>query len=214
MAFTSKKIIESVQKLLWPKVNIAGLEIKEGSIRIAKLDDGKLSQAAIVLGPGIIENGEIADKARLAENLRSLHGQFGKPDEKIPVIALVPSINIYTQVFNLPILSKGNLEEAAQLNLQSISPIDWNASYADWQQIGEQEKEGKAELLGAFASKSVLDGYAKAVFAAGFIPVAVEFPALAIARTIKELAAGVDLENPQVVLNVGSDGINFMVLKI
>ena len=213
MAFTSKKIIESVQKLLWPKVNIAGLEIKEGSIRIAKLDDGKLSQAAIVLGPGIIENGEIADKARLAENLRSLHGQFGKPDEKIPVIALVPSINIYTQVFNLPILSKGNLEEAAQLNLQSISPIDWNASYADWQQIGEQEKEGKAELLGAFASKSVLDGYAKAVFAAGFIPVAVEFPALAIARTIKELAAGVDLENPQVVLNVGSDGINFMVLK-
>ena len=141
--FSFKKILALAKKLLWPEVNIAGLEIKEGSIRIVRLEAGKLKQASVVLSPGIIENGKIADKVKLAESLRSLHRQLGKPDEKIPVIALVPSINVYTQVFNLPILSRESLKEAAQLNLQSISPIDWNASYADWQQVGEQEKEGK-----------------------------------------------------------------------
>ena len=213
MAFSFKKITELAKNLILPKVNIAGLEIKEGSVRIAKLEDGKLKQAAIVLNPGIIENGKVSDSRKLAENLKSLHLQFAKPNEKISVVVLIPSVNVYTQVFNLPTLSKESLEEAAKLNLQSISPIDWNASYADWQKIGEQEKDGKVELLGAFSAKTAIDEYVKAISAAGFIPVAIEFPALAIARTIKELAAGIDLEKPQVVLNVGSDGINFMVLR-
>ncbi len=213
MAFSFKKITELAEKLIRPKVSIAGLEIKEGSVRIAKLEDGKLKQSAIVLSPGIIENGKISDSKKLAESLKSLHLQFAKLNERIPVIFLIPSINVYTQVFNLPVLSKESMEEAAQLNLQSISPIDWNASYADSQKIGEQEKDGKVEFLGAFSSKTAIDEYIKAISAAGFIPVAIEFPALAIARTIKELAVGVDLEKPQVVLNVGSDGINFMVLR-
>ena len=141
-----KKIAESGKKLLWPKVNIAGLEIKEGSIRIAQLEDGKLKQSSIVLEPGIIDSGKVTDKKRLTESLKALHSQFGKPNEKIPVIALAPSINVYTQVFNLPFLSKESLKEAAELNLRSISPIDWNVSYADWQQVGEQKKEEMVEV--------------------------------------------------------------------
>ncbi|MBI4991746.1 MAG: pilus assembly protein PilM [Candidatus Harrisonbacteria bacterium] len=193
---------------------IAGLEIKDVAIRICQLqNDGSLKKSAVILEPGIIENGRIKDKEKLAENLKRLHQQFSLPKEKTPVILLVPSINVYTQVFNLPPLADGNLADAAKLNLVGISPIDLNLSYADWEKIGVREQDGRLEILGAFANSMVINEYIGSLVEAGFVPVAVEFPALALARSIKEFAAGVDIEKPQVVLNVSSDGIDFMVLR-
>lgn len=208
-----RKFLLKLKNLLWPQVAIAGLEIKDVAIRIAQLQDNSLKKAAVVLEPGIIEAGKIKDKKQLIVRLREIHGQFARPKETVPVVAVMPSENIYTQVFSTPILPEAGLEEAAGLNLKSISPIDLSAAYADWQKVGTQEKEGKVELLGAFAGSSVIDEYVDALKQAGFAPIAAEFPALAIARTIEALAAGIDLEKPQVVLNVASDGIDFMVLK-
>ena len=201
-------------KLIRPASSIAGLEIKDVAIRICQLqDDGSFKKSAVVLEPGIIENGKVKDGAKVIENLKRLHQQFSLPKEKIPVILLIPSVNVYTQVFNLPFLPEQDIAEAAKLNLAGISPIDLNTGYADWEKIGAREQDGRLEMLGAFANSAVINEYTQSLAEAGFVPVAVEFPGLALARTIKEFAAGIDIERPQVVLNVSSDGIDFMVLR-
>ncbi|MBI3045980.1 MAG: pilus assembly protein PilM [Candidatus Harrisonbacteria bacterium] len=213
MVFSFKKFLEFSKGLLFPKTNIAGLEIKDTVLRIAQFQDGLLKKAAVTLEPGVIGGGRVKDKARLIAGLKRLQAEFAGSKEKVLAILSVPSANVYTQVFNTPLLSGQSLEEAANLNLKSISPIDLGAGYADWQEIGLQEKDGKLEVLAAFADRAAIDDYQQCLESAGFAAVAVEFPALAISRAIQALAVGIDIEKPQVVFNVASDGIDFMVLR-
>ena len=205
--------LKKVKKILQPAQNIAGLEIKDTAIRIAKLEDGVLKKSAFILEPGIIEDGQIKDSRRLVLALKKLHSEFFNTQERIPVILIVPSAAVYTQVFSAPLVSGASLEEAAKLNLESVSPLDLNNAYADWQKIGVREKDGKLDMLGAFIERPVSDAYFQVLKTAGFLAAAVEFPSLGIVRVIKEFGVGVNPENPQVVLNVASDGLNFMVIK-
>lgn len=208
-----KKIFYFLKNLLWPQSNIAGLEINDIALHIAQLNNGALKRAAIILEPGIIENGIVKDGNLLIQGLKRLHNQFSGANEKVPVVFSIPSVNVYVQMFNVPFIAGRNFDEAVKLNLETISPIDVSKSYYDAEQINKQEKGGKIEALGAFASSEVVDEYVEILDESGFIPVAAEFPALAIARSIKELGAGIDFEKPQVVLNVASDGINFMIVR-
>jgi hypothetical protein len=213
MKLSFDSVSKFFQKLIWPSSSIAGLEIKDAAVRIVKFENGELKKAAVLLEPGVIESGRIVDRARLLESMKKLHSQFERRNVKVPAIVVVPSSNVYAQVFTAPSLQGEKLEEAAKLNLASISPLDLKAAYADWQQVGVQEREGKFELLGAFASSVVIDEYASVLNESGFVPVAIEFPGLSIARTIKNFAADIDIEKPHVVLNVSSDGVDFMVLR-
>lgn len=208
-----KKFWKNFNRLLFPKENIAGLEIKDTALRIAQFQDGLLKKAAVPLELDVIKDGWIKDKPRLIAGLKRLRAEFAQPKEKTLVIASIPSANAYTQAFNTPLLSGQSLEEAANLNLKSISPLDLKDAYADWQVIGIQEKDSKLEFLAAFADSSVINAYRECLEAAGFAIIAVEFPALAISRAIKELAVGVEIKSPQIVINVASDGIDFMVLR-
>ncbi len=209
-----KKMISVLRRLFFPHEAIAGLEIKDAALRIARISDGKLIKEGILLEPGIIEDGAIKDRSRLVAQLKNLRNQF-TPDEKnkIPVIAIVPSSMVYVKVFSLPLLNEQSKAEAIQLNLQGISPIDFKMAYSDWELLGDKGKDAGSEILGAFARREAIDSYASAIEEAGFSAVAIEFPALAIARAIKQYAIGIDLDKPQVVINVSSDGIDFMVLK-
>lgn len=201
-------------RLIFPQEAISGLEIKDAALRIARITSGKLKKEGVLLEPGIIEDGVIKDRARLVSQLKDLRSQFAPVEkDKIPVIAIVPSSIVYAKVFSLPLLSEESRAEAIQLNLRAISPIDFKLAYSDWEQLSDREKDGSSEILGAFARQDAVDSYASVLEEAGFSPVAIEFPALAIARAIRQYAVGIDLDKPQVVVNVSSDGIDFMILK-
>lgn len=214
------KLNDNFWKLILPDEDIAGIELKDSGIRIARIRNTgnsknpsqEFRKEGVPLEPGIIEDGIIKDKVRLIAQLRALKEQFdpGK-NEKTPVIAVIPSSEVYVQVFPLPALGEEAKLEAIKLNLQSISPIDYSSAYADWEQI--EEKDNQIQILSAFAGREIVDSYAEVLMAAGFTPAAVEFPALALARAIKEFAVGVDFEKPHVVINISSDGIDFIILK-
>ena len=210
-----KNYLQVLRRLLIPRQNIAGLEIKDAALRLARFEeDGTLKKAALVLEPGIIdEDGEVKDQARFVNSLRKLREEFQSDKEHLPVIAIIPSVLVYAKAFSVPQLAPGKLDQAAQLNLESISPIEFGTSYADWQLIGPREKDGGIEFLGAFVSRKPIDVYLKALAAAGFAPAAIEFPALAISRALKEYSSGADFIRPLVGVNVSSDGIDFFVLQ-
>ncbi len=200
------------QWLILPREIIAGLEFKDTALRIAQMENGVFKKEGFLLEPGIIEDGIVKDKARLIVHLKALRAQFApEKKEKIPVIAIIPSALIYTQVFSLPTLGEESKIEAIKLNLQSLSPIDFNQVYSDWEQL--DAKDRKEEFLSAFARKDIVNAYVEAMQESGFTPVAIEFPALAISRAMKESAVGVDFKKPQIVVNITSDGIDFMVFK-
>lgn len=207
-------------QLILPQQEIAGIELKDSGIRIALIRRGGTAKAptqefkkeSILLEPGIIEDGIIKDKVRLVAQLKSLKAQF-EPEkkEKVPVIATIPSSAVYVQVFPLPALNEEAKLEAIKLNLQSISPIDFASAYSDWEQI--EEGDNKVQILSAFASREIVDAYVGVLSEAGFSVVAVGFPAIAMARAIKEFAVGVDFDKPHVVINISGDGIDFIILK-
>ncbi|OGY64206.1 MAG: hypothetical protein A3I89_02290 [Candidatus Harrisonbacteria bacterium RIFCSPLOWO2_02_FULL_41_11] len=221
----NKFVFGKLLKLLNPQVTIAGLGIGNAAALIVQFENGALKKSSVVLAPGIIEKGKVKDRNKFVGGLKKLHEQFvprksvwdfagfSKSKEKIPVIVSLLSENVYTQIFSTPILPSEKLEEAAKLNMESISPANFDANYFDWQEAARDEKSGKIEFLGAFMDKSAVNEYVSALAEAGFIPIAVEFSALAIARTVKEFSVGIDLEKPQVVLEIGGDGIDFMVFN-
>ncbi|MDE2001463.1 MAG: pilus assembly protein PilM [Patescibacteria group bacterium] len=197
-----------------PAHPIAGMEIKDAAIRVARIEKGVLVRDGIALEPGIIEDGMVKDAARLEERLQALHHQLTKRQkEKVPVVLVVPSSIVYSKVFALPPLTGKQKEEAVQLNLQSVSPMPFTEAYSDWEEIASENRDLQIEILSSFARKANIDPYLAALRRAHFVPAAVEFPALAIARAMKTYAVGLDFKEPQVVVNISSDGIDFMVLK-
>lgn len=196
-----------------PKPLIGGLEISESTVRYV-LIGGKSEPvlSSIELVPGIVENGRVKDREALESIFLKIHSRIAlKPKKKIYVVISVPENEIYAQLFSLPFAAEVNLDEAAKLNLQMISPIDFNEAYSDWQKIeGSGAGSGQIQLLGAFIQKSVIDDFAAVFRKTHFIIVAVEFPALALSRLIKDRFSST---GQLMALRVSAAGLSFLFVK-
>lgn len=192
-------------KFLNPAPQIGALEISDLALKFLRIEDGKLIQAAVQLPPGVVVGGKVADKAKLISTLRGLHQQTH-------VILIIPSANVYIQPFSMPLVSEKNLKETAELNLQTISPIDIKTSYYGYEMVGET-KQGQLEAIGAFANSQVVDDFVAALKEANFGVIAVESPGLALARLIKEYAANLKNDTPYLVINLSGDGPELMIMK-
>ncbi|MDP3947291.1 MAG: hypothetical protein Q8Q41_01190 [bacterium] len=217
-------LLGRILKRLNPTPSIGGLEISESALRYILLRNGVLETAALKLPPGILEGGRVKDAANFVAALKNLRGQIPVPPKRsVHVIASFPSEPVYVQAFSVPFLAEGNLDEAAQLNLQMISPMDPKETYHDWQQIegssaasppaGGVSASGGFELLGALIESNTADAYASALKEAGFVPLAAEFPSLSLTRLVKEEGASFDPQMPTVIINVSSDGIDFAIVR-
>jgi len=201
-------------KLINPLPPVGGLAVTDTSLRFVLMSEGqKLKAASLKLPPGIVLNGKIKDAQNLKLAFKNLHAQIAPRAKPIHVIVALPEALVYTQSFSIPLLAEEKLGEAAALNLQMISPIDFGSVYSGWQKVGESFTEGgELELLGAFAESASVDELARILGEAGFIVTAVEFPALALARVV-----GANRENgnaePMILVDVSQDGTTLMILK-
>ena len=202
----------NLKKYLNPAPNIGGLEISDLTLRFAALENGRLRQGLVQLPPGIISGGKILDRAKAIAALRALHTQIASLKKILHVVVLIPTNNVYTQAFAMPLVPEKNVRETALLNLQSISPIDINSAYYDFQLIGENKK-GQLEAIGSFVNRAEVDELTSALKESGFSAVAVEFPALAVARLVKNYGAGLKPDSPYLAIYLGSDGPDLMVIK-
>lgn len=197
-----------MKSLFRPTVIIYGLEISSSAIHLVWLERNKLKKESVALGPGIIKDGRLKNREKFLEAFLNLRPRLDGGGI-IPTVISIPANNVQVRSFNLPAVSETDLPAAAALNLQMISPIDVRTAYYDWQKLSVQG----GEFLGAFVRRDIADEYFAVLNEAGFEAVAVEFPALAIARLIKEQSAAADLSKPQIVLTVSSDGLEFLVVK-
>src|SRR3990167_4899887 len=132
---------------------VGGLEINDLNLRFAYIKKGNVFSTSVKLEPETIKDGKIQDRQNFLKALNKLHSQISSYSrKKICVIATIPDNNVYAQIFNLPESAEAQLEEAAKLNLQMISPIDFERAYSDWQAVGKSRENG-FEILGAFINR-------------------------------------------------------------
>ncbi len=197
-----------------PSPKVGGLEISEADIKYAAIHGKRVFTVLERLPLGVIEGGVVKDAGQLKKILQGLHNKVvGRRNKKTAIILNIPDVNVYTQVFGLPFVASANLEEAVRLNLQMISPIAFENAYSGWQQVGETEAEGgQFEILGAFASRTIVDEYTNILEDANFSFVAVEFPSLALTRFLGSdgKMGGFD---SLILIRLSSSGLSFSIIK-
>ncbi|MDP3052703.1 MAG: hypothetical protein Q8N22_01955 [bacterium] len=208
----NKKFL-SILKKLSSQPAIGGLEISDSAIRFLRIDDGKIATASLRLPPGIILDGKINDRQNFLAALKNVHSQLTriKKVSKIHAIICLPVSVVYSQSFSIPIINHENLANAAELNLQMASPIKLEKAYSDWQTISKNTNQ--MDALGAFVENSIVDEYDQCLSESGFSPTAFEFPALSLCRLIKDLGPAIDIDKTYLVVNVSSDGLNFLIIR-
>lgn len=215
MKFPFNKII----KALAADPPVGGLEISDTAVRFVLLNEDRsvARQAAVKLPAGAVRGGRVADAGAFLSALVALRAEIGGRRDMAVIISL-PAAPVYAQVFSLPLLPKAQLEEAARLNLRMLSPIDFDAAYADWQAVGDNEHPpaggaaGTVDALGAFVESSVVDEHARLLARARFLPVAVEFASLSLARLAHE-SPEINPHDSYVVFSITGDGVTLLILK-
>jgi len=193
---------------------VGGLSVSDSAIRYFKKDENnKVTTASLRLPPGIVEDGKVKNRD-LAVNafnqIRSMIGASG--GSPVEIIMSVESGVAYSQFFTLPQLDAAGIKEAAELNIQMISPINIAHAYYGYQMIGEASGGIGFEFLGGFVPSTVIDDWLSVLKEANFITVAVEFQALSIVRAAME-DGGLDAKSINIVLDVSSEGLDIMIVK-
>ncbi len=214
MKLNLRSIISQLKSLFTSRLAIGGLEVSHTGLKFLLVRNATaVVQASLKLPPGIIEQGLIKDPKNFSAALKSLHDQISTPSKSISVILVIPSTLIYAQPFSVPLLSEKEFEEAARLNLETVSPTDIGETYHDWQQIKENRQLGHVDLLGAFANAKIIDEYTNLLREANFKPIAIEFPGLALARLVKERWAELRASEHYLLIYVNSEGILMTILQ-
>jgi len=205
-----KKILYLLNKLS-SQPEIGGLQINDSAFQFVLFGKGKPQTAVLRIPPGVIKDGRIQNRNAFIELLNQFH-QIIEPDKKnkkIKVIVSLPQGLVYTQNFSIPNIDVSLIDESARLNFQIVSPLPPEQVYAAWQVISESQEQ--YELLGALAEKNVIDEFITVLNEANFVPIAFEFPALALARLISY--AQTTVPQSLLILNVSSDGLGFFIIK-
>lgn len=211
--FIKKKTARFIE-LLKPVPFIAGLSVTDSSLRYFEFKGGKERSVSLRLPPGIIEGGKIKDRENLIAALKTVHKEASKGShDPLKLVLSLQGNTVFAQTFTVPSISEYNLDEAAMLNLQMISPVDIKQSYYSWQRIGRSSRDAsQIELLGAFIPKDTVDQYVSALTEANYQVVAVEFSSLSIVRSIN--STGIFAKDvPYVICEVGSEGLEFLIVR-
>ncbi len=208
-------VLRKYARLLNPEPKIGGLEVTDVAVRfLMPHGEGETFTVSLRLPPGTVARGRVADPNQLARALRDIRARISRAKRPAPVVLVLPAEIVYLRAFSLPAFVGERLADAATLNLEMLSPLPIAQVYASWQRIGEHaDAESQIELLAAFAERAVVDVYVASLVAAGFTPVAIEFPALALGRLIAAEGAGLDAGASHLVIHVANDGVGVTILR-
>ncbi|MBU6500675.1 MAG: hypothetical protein KGJ89_03570 [Patescibacteria group bacterium] len=207
---------EKLLSILKVRQNVGGVEISDLALRFANFDGENWRISGVRLEPGILDGGKIKNREKFIEALKTLKLQAlgeDKARKKMSIVASLSSISIYSQVFSLPIIEGENLSKAIDLNVQMVSPIEAAQAYSGWQTVGEDQSSLRLEILSAFIDRSVVDGMSQAFRDAGFMMIAMESRALALARLLRTEGVGFDPLKAYILISLDNSGLDFLIIR-
>jgi hypothetical protein len=208
--------LEKLSKILKIKQDVGALEISDNVIRHLNFNGKNWVLNGVRLAPGIMSNGEIKDYKAFVEALYELRRQIfknKKSSKKLNVLVTLSSIDVYTQIFNLPLIEGENLQKSIDLNLKMIAPKDISKLYSSWEIIEESKQFMHIEVLASFIDKKIIDDLTKALIETNFIVRSIEFKNFSLARFMREKVLNFDKEKFYLVVTIDDSGIKTLILK-
>ncbi len=209
-----KSFLAGLGEKLNPTPIVGGFSVSDVSIKYLSLKNNSqiIAKSALRLPPGIIKNGELLDEANFAKALNSIRKSLGVKGN-VNIVLNLPQSLVFTQSFSIPLVSESDLGDALNLNMQMVSPINFEEAIYDSERIGENfDSTSKIEYLGAFANKAAVEKYIKIFKICGFYISAIEFPALSLTRLL-ENESRFQKEKSYIFLDIVPDGISLLAIK-
>ncbi|MDD5099074.1 MAG: hypothetical protein PHP35_01915, partial [Candidatus Colwellbacteria bacterium] len=205
--------ISSIVKVIkrMSSVSVAGgLSVSDSAIRYFRIEDERPVSVSLRLPSGIVEGGRIKNRTLAVAAFTEFRSMI--PGDKSPeVVVTLGSGSVYSQFFTLPQLDPAGVKEAAELNLQMISPISIDQAYFGYQFIGEANGGTGYEFLGGFVQSSVVDEWLSVFKESDIIPVVIEFQSLSIVRAAS--LAGMGADQAKLIVDVSSEGMSIMIAR-
>jgi hypothetical protein len=207
-------VLKKFLKKLNPIPPVGALSLGDSVVRFLLIDEaGKLIASSFKLPPHTITKGSIENRAVFLHALREFRLTLNTSKTPLHVVLVLPPGLVYVQPFSLPALPPDRLSEAAALNLQMISPLDFSLSYAAYEKIGDRTGEGGGtDMLGAFVERESVRQFSDVLTEAGFAVTAVEFPSLGLARAARSDKA-LAPDRAYVIIDVGADGLSLIIFR-
>ncbi len=208
--------LKKLVRIINPKVEIGGLEITDTGIVFFSVtpETLKTTQYSISLEAGVIKEGKVIHEEALTKSLVELHKRITiKSKKEIPVVVSISDENIFTQLFTLPQLSEGSFEEAVRLNMQTISPINFNEAYSGWERIENNVNVADTEIISSFVERPVIDSFLRCLKKSGFLAVAIEHRSMSLARFVSQRESSFAKTKSYILVHIGGDGITIAVMS-
>lgn len=200
-----------------------GLDISDFSLKLIQLkkEDKHLTLASFgqkEIPPGIIEKTEIMQEETLAKLISNLIEQVqGEPIKTKYLVASLPEEKAFVRVVQLPMMSKEEVAQAIQWEVEANIPLPIEQVYFDWQiippfknRVKVKNYQKQTNVLVMAMSKKTVDSYLKVLKQAGLQPLALEVESIALVRTcIKNIQS----PYPVLILDMGSTGTGLTIFS-
>lgn len=171
---------------------------EEGKLRLKRFGEENMEE-------GIVENGEIKNKARLISFLKKIK----KIHNFIYVVLSLPEEKAFLSLVELPQMPNEQIRTSLALQIEEYIPLRLEDVIFDFEINPSHERKDHLDvLLLAFPKKLVFDYY-EAFEEAGFMPVAMELESLSIARSL----IPDNNKDSVMIIDFGKNRTTFSILK-
>jgi len=191
-------------------LDISDLSLKVVQLGLAKKHLSRFSYGQAVIPEGLIEQGEVQKEADLAalikKTVASVEG--GKIQARYAAISL-PEEKSFVDILRLPKLKKEEINQAVLFEAANYIPTPLDEIYFDFEIVNAQcPVSSCTEVLIAATPKKIIDGYARALRAAGLKPFLMEVESLSLARAL--VKKGVN-HRPLLIIDFGQSRTSFAI---
>ncbi len=167
------------------KMPAVGLDVSDRSFKYVELSE-KRGQFLVsrfgtrIIPEGIVESGEIKDKKKFTELLKSINSEL-----KIKFInASLPEEKAFISRIELPLMDEENIRDAIEFQLEEHIPLSPNDAIFDFEIIKKDEKKKTISVNVAACPKALVESYRDTFLESGFFPLSFEMETQSFSRSM------------------------------
>lgn len=208
MSFFNKEILSLKEKYF-------GVDLSDLSIKILELEkDGTedciRSYFSVDIPEGLIEDGNINNKQKVAEEIRAAVKKAGpKKISTSNVVCSLPESKVFLRKISTPRMNEEEITEAIKWEIEASIPLSVDQVYYDWQLIDEEK--GKDNILTVAVSREIVDDTIEVLEAAGLNVLGLEVESIATARSL--ISRDAKKEDVSIIVDFGAKKTSFIIVE-
>lgn len=195
-----------------------GIDISDYSIEVLQLSKNKgvLAYNRTILEEGIVQDGKIIKKEKLAEKLKEVlentkHNALQAKSCKLKAILSLPESKIFIHYFELPRNLRGEaLREKILEESSKIIPLNQERVYWDYIAIPNKESQ-RVAYVGAL--KEIVDEYVEVMRSVGIETVAIDAESLSLSRALMPASHKLQATSSIMIIDIGARTSNASIFN-